>query len=128
MTGSFCSIYKRNSAEFSIEFSVFKILRFHGLQVFVFQIDLNISMSYKFLEGVSENRYTPKGKRRATFVMCSISGSRCDINNDIGRDLIILRTKSMRSISTAMLPIINIKHMAMVLVMGYFIMFRLSFI
>ena len=86
MTGSFCSIYKRNSAEFSIEFSVFKILRFHGLQVFVFQIDLNISMSYKFLEGVSENRYTPKGKRRATFVMCSISRSRCDINNDIGRD------------------------------------------
>ena len=87
MIRGFYPYYKWNSAEFSIDFPVLEILRFHGLQVFVFQMGLSINMSCVFLGGVLENRDPLKGtvarvrpmSRDMTFLIFLLLV--CDIHN-----------------------------------------------
>ena len=68
ITGGFWSINKRNFTEFSVDFLVldyFDIYDFHiGLQMSVFQTNLDIGMSCGFLGGVVRNWSPLKSMRR----------------------------------------------------------------
>ena len=84
MIRGFCSIYKQNSVEFSIDFSVLEILMFmisYKFSNIRFSNGLRYQYSLRVLERCSNK---PKStQRHVTVIMCSTFGSKCHIISQI---------------------------------------------